>query len=242
MPMTPTWLSQRAIPTLCRSNWMAFHDGHLIIIWLSMCQSHMKWLSEAHAPRQTCHSFPSSSWSGMWECFGGSSRLYFGSPGFFWALPCCVCAGFQVHLCPQGAERGTISGRFVGPPPSATSLRSTCLVGLHRCLLETAFAGCDRGCVCRLWSIGWGDLVSYPLNSLHMRNSVNTCVELFRQVLHNKFHVLYQLLPPEKLHHMRYAQVPVNESSLGQTKNFASILLFACFTNLNFFPCFRYHH
>ena len=24
------------------------------------------------------------------------------------------------------------------------------------------------------------------------------CVELFRQVLHNKFHVLYQLLPPEK--------------------------------------------
>ena len=39
MRMTPTWLSLRAILILCRSNWMAFHDGPLIIISLSMCQS-----------------------------------------------------------------------------------------------------------------------------------------------------------------------------------------------------------
>ena len=58
MRMTPTWLSLRAIPTLCRSNWMVFRDGPLIIIWLSMCQSLVKWLSEAHAPRLTCHPFP----------------------------------------------------------------------------------------------------------------------------------------------------------------------------------------
>ena len=46
---------------------------------------------------------------------------------------------------------------------------------------------------------------------------------------------------PGERHYMCYAHVPITQSSSsGQTINFAAILLFACFTNLNFFPCFRY--
>ena len=44
------------------------------------------------------------------ELIGGSRRFLFGSPGFCWALPCCVCQGLQVHLCPQGAESSWSSG------------------------------------------------------------------------------------------------------------------------------------
>ena len=94
--------------------------------------------------------------------------------------------------------------------------------GLHRCLLEAAFAGCDQQ-VEEIWSL----TPEFPKNE-HM------CGELFRQLLHNKFHVLYQLFPRRKRRLMRYAQVPTTESSPGLTINFAAILLFACLQTLLF--------
>ena len=65
--MTPTC---RVVPashshTVQVELWMAFHDGPLIIIWLCMCQSHAKWLSEVHAFRLIFHPPPPCSpWSG----------------------------------------------------------------------------------------------------------------------------------------------------------------------------------
>ena len=54
------------------------------------------------------------------------------------------------------------------------------------------------------------------------------CGELFVQVLHNRMHVLYQLLPLWKRLLMGYDLVPVTGSSLGLT---IDSLLFACYIN-----------
>ena len=123
---------------------------------------------------------------------------------------------------------GPTSGRFVGPPPSVTSLMRHLLGGVTPMPAQ--------GCVCRLWSTGWGNLVSYPLYSLHMRNSVNTCVGSYSGrcfTISSTFCI--NSFPRRKRRLMRYARVPTTESSSGLTINFAAISLFACFTNPNFF-------
>ena len=74
-----------------------------------------------------------------------------------------------------------------------------------------------------------------PLNSLHMRNSVSTCVGNYSGGCSTTSSTsCTNFFPRRKRHHMRYALVPIAGSSPGLTINFAAISLFACFTNLKF--------
>ena len=121
------------------------------------------------------------------------------------------------------------------------SLPSAILLTLH--LLGGVTPMPAQGCTCRLLSTGWGDLVSYPLNSQHTRNSVNTCLGNYSgRCSTTSSTSSINSFPQRKRHHMRYALVPITESSPGQTINFATILLFTCSTNIKFFLVFRWPH
>ena len=131
---------------------------------------------------------------------------------------------------------GLISGRFAGPPPSATSHTQHPLGGV---ILMPV-----RGCVCRLWSIGWGDLVSYPLNSLHMRNSVNTCVESYSGrcfTISSTFCI--NSFPLEKV--TPYALRPSAHHRIiprADNKFRRNFIIRMLYRPWFFSPCFRYHH
>ena len=86
--------------------------------------------------------------------------------------------------------RGLISGRFAGLPPSATSLTQHLPGGVipnYQCLHFQAVVN-------KLRRFG----LLPPEFPPHEELCECMCVELFRQVLYNRFHFLHQLLPPVK--------------------------------------------
>ena len=103
---------------------------------------------------------------------------------------------------------GTISGRFAGLPTSATSLTQHLLNwwgytdASSRLRLQAVIKRLRRfGLLPR----------EFPT---HEELCEHMCGELFMQMLHNKFHVLHQLLPRRKRHHMRYVQVPIRNHQI----------------------------
>ena len=221
MPMTPTWLSLRASPTLCRSNWMASRDGPLIIIWLSMCQSlvndcqrstHPGWLT-IHSPP-----VPGLARVSALEVLGVSFSDCLDFSEHFRVV--CARASRSIYALKVLKAHGLLGANLWQVCRATTISYLTYAAPAWWGYTDACSRQRLQAVINRLRRFGL-----LPPNSLHMRNSVNTCVGSYSGrcfTISSTFCI--NSFPRRKRRLMRYARVPTTESSPSQTLIFFPLL------------------